>query len=57
MRAIGNAYFAVKQKSNNPKVAPILVAIVESYDDAIKVATYKNERVKAQGFYPTIHHA
>jgi len=50
------AYFAVKCKSMNDKYAPTLVAFVESYDAAIKLANHKNHGEQAL-FYPTIHTA
>ena len=50
------AHFAVKCKSMNDKYAPTLVAFVESYDAAIKLANHKNHGEQAL-FYPTIHTA
>lgn len=52
-----NAHFAVKRKSNNPKVPPVLVAFVESYDDAIIQAERRNERCVDKPYYPTVHTA
>lgn len=56
-RAQGQAYFAVKRRSLIAKCAPTLVAFVESYDDAIKLANRKNERTKSEHFYATVHTA
>lgn len=56
-RVHGQAHFAVKRRSQNAKCAPTLVAFVESYDDAIKLADRKNERSKSQHYYATVHTA
>lgn len=53
------AYFAVKARSTNaPKCAPVLVALVESYDDAIRVAESKNQQQPngAMEHYASVHH-
>lgn len=56
-REQGKAFFAVKRRSQNAKVAPTLVAIVESYDDAVSLADRRNEQIRTQNvFYPTLHH-
>lgn len=55
--ATGKAYFAVKRRSQDAKHAPTLVAFVESYDDAIKLADRKNERNKVADHYATVHTA
>lgn len=36
------AYFAVKQRGESEIIAPTLIAIVQSYDDAILLAEAKN---------------
>jgi hypothetical protein len=51
------AYFAVKRRGWNSKEAPILVAIVESYDAAIEVAErYNDPFIGRKPFYATVHH-
>jgi hypothetical protein len=56
-KAKGSAYFAVKGRSDNAKVAPVLVAVVESYDDAMRVSELRNTRApKGMTYYPTVHH-
>lgn len=53
----GKAYFAVKRRSQSAKVAPTLVAIVESYDDAIELADRRNQQSKqSDAFFATLHH-
>lgn len=44
------AYFAVKQRGELEIVAPTLIAIVQSYDDAIILAQAKNT---SNGFHKT----
>ena len=52
----GRAYFAVKCKSLNAKQAPTLVAFVESYDAAIKLADCKNSRdTNHKRYFATVH--
>jgi hypothetical protein len=47
------AFFAVK-----PSLAPRLIAIAESYDDAVRIADERNQMMKDvhEPYYPTIHH-
>lgn len=53
----GRAFFAVKRRSQDAKCAPTLVAIVQSYDDAIELADRRNQReVNRQPFFATVHH-
>jgi hypothetical protein len=53
------AFFAVKRKPDNPSLAPRLIAIAESYDDAVRIADERNQMMKDvhEPYYPTIHHA
>lgn len=53
----GKAYFAVKRRSLEAKCAPTLVAIVQSYDDAIELADRRNQsEVNRKPFFATVHH-
>lgn len=57
MNLKGNAYFAVKKRSKNERCAPILVAIMESYDAAIKMTERRNkDNMAEQPYYASIHH-
>jgi hypothetical protein len=54
------ARFAVKRKGDLPKVAPVLVCVAQSFDDAIAIASHKNERMGRPldngPFYATVIH-
>lgn len=56
IRQPSKAFFAVKRRNLDAKLAPTLVAIVESYDAAIRLADRKNNSVQTEQYYATVHH-